>query len=187
MLTKTPVPAIVGEAKVLKNLTADAGAWSPSGVELTYQWLRDGKKIKGATAPSYVLSEVDLGAQVGLVLERVDHLEERSEERVSLGAPERVGSRREQRARAIERAPLTTAAPRERDQLRARIDGVGVTPHEILALERRDGVRDGRLPHREELRHRRGAEGPARVEQREELGLERREPARLGLTLRAVS
>ncbi|MBK7820860.1 MAG: CHAP domain-containing protein [Tessaracoccus sp.] len=68
VLTKTPVPAIVGEAKVLKNLTADAGAWSPSGVELTYQWLRDGKKIKGATAPSYVLSEVDLGAQVGVTV-----------------------------------------------------------------------------------------------------------------------
>lgn len=67
-LTATPTPTITGTAKVLKNLTADAGTWAPSGVTLSYQWLRDGKKIKGAAAPTYTLAEADLGARVGVTV-----------------------------------------------------------------------------------------------------------------------
>ncbi|HMS37072.1 MAG TPA: hypothetical protein PKA93_07925 [Arachnia sp.] len=50
-----------GTAKVGKNLTAAKGSWSPSSVTATYQWLRDGKAIKGATAAKYKLVAADAG------------------------------------------------------------------------------------------------------------------------------
>ncbi len=46
-------PTISGDAVVGKSLTANAGAWSPSGVSLSYQWLADGETITGATTATF--------------------------------------------------------------------------------------------------------------------------------------
>jgi hypothetical protein len=52
-------PKITGTVKVGKKLTAKPGVWKPSGVKVSYQWLRSGKAIKGATKPSYKLTSKD--------------------------------------------------------------------------------------------------------------------------------
>ncbi|MFT3889484.1 MAG: CHAP domain-containing protein [Arachnia sp.] len=63
-LSTTPTPTVSGTAKVLKKLTASPGTWKPSGVKLTYQWLRDGKAISGATKSSYTPSADDQGKRL---------------------------------------------------------------------------------------------------------------------------
>lgn len=57
-------PVIEGTAKVGRKLTADAGDWKPGKVKLTYQWLRDGEKIDGATKAGYKLKKADKGAKI---------------------------------------------------------------------------------------------------------------------------
>ncbi|MFT3887829.1 MAG: hypothetical protein QM713_06670 [Arachnia sp.] len=63
-LTATPKPTISGTAKVGKKLTAKAKAWKPAPVKLSYQWLRNGKAIKGATKATYTLAKADRGARI---------------------------------------------------------------------------------------------------------------------------
>jgi hypothetical protein len=46
---------------VLSTLTAQPGTWSPGGVRLSYQWLRDGSPIAGATDQTYTVATADLG------------------------------------------------------------------------------------------------------------------------------
>ncbi|HEY2645056.1 MAG TPA: carboxypeptidase regulatory-like domain-containing protein [Galbitalea sp.] len=58
-------PRISGLAKVGSTLTAHPGKWKPSSaIIFSYQWLRDGVEIPGATAQTYVLSSDDLGARL---------------------------------------------------------------------------------------------------------------------------
>ena len=60
------VPKAAGTTKVGSTLTATAGAWRPSGVTLTYQWLRNGTVIPSATAPRFVLSVADLAQNISV-------------------------------------------------------------------------------------------------------------------------
>lgn len=62
-LTNTPTPTIAGRAKVGFSLTVSTGAWD-SGTTFTYQWLRDGSPISGATRTSYALLAADQGAKI---------------------------------------------------------------------------------------------------------------------------
>jgi len=64
VLTAAPAPKITGTAKVGKVLTAQAGTWAPKPVAITYQWLRNGKPITGATKSSYTLVKADAGAKI---------------------------------------------------------------------------------------------------------------------------
>ncbi len=64
LTTPTPViasatPTISGDPHVGETLTADAGAWGPSGVALSYQWFRAGAKVVGATDAQYTLTDAD--------------------------------------------------------------------------------------------------------------------------------
>ena len=65
-LTATPKPTITGSTVVGKKLTAKPGTWKPSSVTLTYQWLRNGKAIKGATKKTYTLTKADGGKKVSV-------------------------------------------------------------------------------------------------------------------------
>jgi hypothetical protein len=56
--SQTPVPSISGTAAITNSLTAIPGTWD-SGSTLTYQWLRDGVAIPGATSSSYTLQASD--------------------------------------------------------------------------------------------------------------------------------
>ncbi len=55
------VPTITGDGEVGALLSVDPGEWSPSGVVFSYQWLRDGEPIRGATALDYRVRETDVG------------------------------------------------------------------------------------------------------------------------------
>ncbi len=52
-------PAVAGTTTVGSTLTATIGTWSPGQVVLSYQWLRGGQPIAGATGRSYVLQASD--------------------------------------------------------------------------------------------------------------------------------
>ncbi|NBR65207.1 MAG: pentapeptide repeat-containing protein [Micrococcales bacterium] len=54
ILFLTPTPKITGLAKVGSKLTAVAGTWD-EGIELTYQWERNGEPISDATENTYKL------------------------------------------------------------------------------------------------------------------------------------
>ncbi|GAA1998309.1 hypothetical protein GCM10009777_39500 [Microbacterium pumilum] len=59
-------PAIAGAARVGAKLRADVGTWSPDGVVLKYQWLRNGGPIAGATAQTYTVRLRDLASRISV-------------------------------------------------------------------------------------------------------------------------
>jgi hypothetical protein len=59
-------PKFTGTAKVGATLTAVTGTWKPAATTLTYQWLRTGKAIAGATESTYVLTAADRGKKISL-------------------------------------------------------------------------------------------------------------------------
>jgi len=66
-----PVPTVVGATPTISGtvaigntLTAKPGTWSPSGVKLSYQWLRNGVAISGATGSTHVVVAADVGAML---------------------------------------------------------------------------------------------------------------------------
>lgn len=61
----TPTPTVSGTTAVGNTLTAASGAWD-SGVTLSYQWLRNGTAILGATASSYQLVGADFETTVSV-------------------------------------------------------------------------------------------------------------------------
>lgn len=69
LLGDAPVGAAgapTGSAQVGTTLTAATPVWSVTGVVSTYQWLRAGQPIAGATAVTYVLTADDLGKEVSV-------------------------------------------------------------------------------------------------------------------------
>ncbi|MEJ5913644.1 S8 family serine peptidase [Pseudokineococcus sp. 1T1Z-3] len=63
---RAPVPVVRGPWRVGSELTAIPGRWSPAPVELSYQWLRDGEPVEGATGRTYVLQPADAGAALSV-------------------------------------------------------------------------------------------------------------------------
>jgi hypothetical protein len=57
------VPTITGTVKVGEELSVARGSWS-LGTSFTYSWLRDGKKIAGATDSSYTLTAADVAKTI---------------------------------------------------------------------------------------------------------------------------
>lgn len=60
------VPTITGDPVVGSVLSADPGAWGPESVALSYQWLRNGVAITGATASTYTLAGGDFDTSVAV-------------------------------------------------------------------------------------------------------------------------
>ncbi|MEI5676132.1 MULTISPECIES: immunoglobulin-like domain-containing protein [unclassified Nocardioides] len=63
-----PAPAIAGSARVGSSLTAVLGAWSPAPTSVTYQWLRAGRPIAGATGGSYRIVPADAGRRLSVTV-----------------------------------------------------------------------------------------------------------------------
>ena len=66
--TATPDPTVSGTAKIGQTLTASTGTWKPTPAKLTYQWLRGGKAISGATKSSYKVLVDDAGAKLSVAV-----------------------------------------------------------------------------------------------------------------------
>jgi hypothetical protein len=60
---QSSTPTVSGDAKRGRHLTGDPGTWGPSGVELTYEWLR-GEDVVGSGSTSYKVQNADLGRQL---------------------------------------------------------------------------------------------------------------------------
>lgn len=65
-VSNTSPPVINGTPEVGATLTTSGGTWDPSDVTKSYQWLRNGSPITGATASSYQLVEADEGTQISV-------------------------------------------------------------------------------------------------------------------------
>jgi subtilisin family serine protease len=60
-LRKGSAVTVSGNPTVGKKLTAHHGSWDAKGVRYSYQWLRDGAAVKGATKQTYTLGSSDAG------------------------------------------------------------------------------------------------------------------------------
>jgi hypothetical protein len=58
------VPVVEGKAKIGKKLRAVVGEWGTQGLKYSYQWYRNGKKIKGATKAKYKVKKADKGKKL---------------------------------------------------------------------------------------------------------------------------
>jgi hypothetical protein len=56
-----PTPTITGIVRAGATLTANAGAWQPAGVTLTYQWYVNGNPVTSGTARTLTLSSAWVG------------------------------------------------------------------------------------------------------------------------------
>lgn len=63
-----PNPAISGPAKVGATLTVHPGNWQPEPLTLSYQWLRSGDAIEGATGSTYTLVDADQGHRISVAV-----------------------------------------------------------------------------------------------------------------------
>lgn len=57
-------PAISGALKVGSTLTASAGSWKPSAVQVSYQWYADGQKLKKSRKSTIRLTQARLGQKL---------------------------------------------------------------------------------------------------------------------------
>jgi hypothetical protein len=64
---KTPY-TVVGRTVLGHTLTVTDGKFKPSDATVTYQWLRDGAPIDGATGSSYVTTADDVARMLGVVV-----------------------------------------------------------------------------------------------------------------------
>ena len=59
-------PKVTGTAKVGRTLSATKGTWNPAPATTSYQWLRSGKNITGATKSTYKLTATDKGKRIAV-------------------------------------------------------------------------------------------------------------------------
>lgn len=65
-LVSRGLPAARGPVAVSKVLRASAGRWSPAPTTYRFQWLRDGKVIRGAGARTYRVTAADRGHAISV-------------------------------------------------------------------------------------------------------------------------
>ena len=65
-LSMTKEPRLAGPPHLGEAVEVTPGVVGPAGVTTSYQWLRDGVAIHGATGPRYVPTVADLGTHLGL-------------------------------------------------------------------------------------------------------------------------
>ena len=67
-LTGAAAPVITGKAQYGNTLSVQPTTWGPAGAALTYQWLRAGKPIAGATDKRYDLTATDVGTAISVTV-----------------------------------------------------------------------------------------------------------------------
>lgn len=64
----TTAPSITGSATRGSRLTVSSGEIAPTTASVTYQWLRDGKAVAGATGRTRTVSQNDVGRRLSAVV-----------------------------------------------------------------------------------------------------------------------
>ncbi len=67
-IVNTAPPVVAGTAAYRETLSATPGAWTPATVTTSYQWLRDGAPVSGATASTYALGLADIGHRLAVAV-----------------------------------------------------------------------------------------------------------------------
>lgn len=66
-VTSVTKPTVVGALRRNATVTANPGTWSgASAFDLSYQWLRDGAVIGGATSQAYTITQADVDKQLSV-------------------------------------------------------------------------------------------------------------------------
>lgn len=105
-------PQIGGTARVGGALRSSPGRWAPRVDSYTYQWLRDGVPLRGATAAAYTLGVADLGHRITLrVTARAPGL--------TSGTADSAATARVGPGLIVGRRPLVSGKPKVRKVLRA--------------------------------------------------------------------
>ncbi|MGC4110863.1 MAG: CHAP domain-containing protein [Nocardioides sp.] len=63
-IRNTASPTVSGTAQVGKKLKATRGTWSGKHLSYSFQWLADGKPVKGATSKTFTPTADELGQQI---------------------------------------------------------------------------------------------------------------------------
>lgn len=64
IFSKAPKPRLAGPVAVGTPVAVDTGAWDVPGITFSYQWKRNGKKIKKATRATYRPTKADKGKKL---------------------------------------------------------------------------------------------------------------------------
>jgi hypothetical protein len=67
LVMKTVAPAFSGSARVGQTLTASVKVWA-AGATISYQWVMDGKPLKGANSKSIRLTSGHRGHKLSLLI-----------------------------------------------------------------------------------------------------------------------
>ncbi|MGV8970503.1 MAG: ExeM/NucH family extracellular endonuclease [Microbacteriaceae bacterium] len=67
-IANVTVPSITGSARVGAVVTAQPGSWNVEGTSYSYQWLRNGDVIEGATNAQYTVSSADAGTLLSVAV-----------------------------------------------------------------------------------------------------------------------
>jgi beta-xylosidase len=59
-------PGVNGKTVVGSSLTGTPGSWDQKGLTFSYQWLRDGVPVSGATGQRYLLTSADVGHRLAV-------------------------------------------------------------------------------------------------------------------------
>lgn len=124
----TQVPQVSGTAMVGRTLQASPGVWNVEGVALSYQWLRDGTAIAGATNATYAVGQTDTGRRLAV--------------QVTATAPGRpAGAARSAQTSAVVKAVTRTTVSMPgrvsegaRVKVRARVSALGVVPTGVVRI-----------------------------------------------------
>lgn len=116
-------PAITGLPRVGDTVTADPGTWQPADVTLSYQWLRDGKPLHGATERTLTLTSAHTNRLLSVrVTGSRDGLPDAAAESAPIG-PVSGAPRLTLSARVVERGAALT------------VSGTGFAPGEELSVQ----------------------------------------------------
>jgi surface antigen len=63
-----PVPTITHTSSTSKKLHAGTTGWGPPGIDMTYQWYRNGMLVTSQTTSTYLLKSADAGASITLIV-----------------------------------------------------------------------------------------------------------------------
>ncbi|GAA4818860.1 family 43 glycosylhydrolase [Nocardioides caeni] len=121
-------PAVTGSAQVGRRLTAGTGTWDQSDLDHSFQWLRDGSPISGATSASYTVRGGDVGHRLSV---RVTATPAAGPS----GTATSLATAAVRKAGATVRLRLSDTTPRARQRLTLRIT-VGTTPAGVTAAGR---------------------------------------------------
>lgn len=136
----TTRPTISGTSQIGQTLTGVTESWN-SGVSYSYQWLRDGASISGATLSTYVVSPGDAGARISVRVTGAldEHLTETLTSLATNAIPGPRGNNRPNRTESIppvSQAPTQDVAP-VRPTIRSPGAGEGGTPDQTSEQTRR--------------------------------------------------